>query len=64
MKHLTPIQLRALTLSNEILEIIDLADQVPRGDLQGMTEALAMRMIAEVRAEVSAEYLAKVGGEL
>jgi hypothetical protein len=35
-----------LELENAILDIVDNADDMPRGDLQGVVEALAREVIA------------------
>lgn len=44
---MTEQQRKAMKLSDEILDIIDSADEMTRGDLQGCVEALAMRLVAE-----------------
>lgn len=36
-----------LELENAILDIIDSADDLPRGDLQGVVEALVMQVIKD-----------------
>jgi hypothetical protein len=36
-------------IENEILKLIDLADELTRSDLQGMVSALAMNIVREVK---------------
>ena len=38
----------AMKLSDQILDLIDNANDMTRSDLQGCTEALAMQLVAQV----------------
>lgn len=52
---MTDKQKLALRFSDEILELIDQADDIPRGDLQGCAEGLAMKLVVETRNELIKE---------
>lgn len=44
------VQRLAMQLSDQILDLIDNADDMPRGDLQGAAEALALKLVSEARS--------------
>lgn len=53
---MTDTQRKAMKLSDEILQLIDSAEEMTRGDLQGCAEALAMKYLAKDTAMVKISH--------